>query len=140
MIAAALLAVVIAQSTAPVRVIPAQAPASLEQVTSRPPWPPDGVSRIGKGIIAPEVIKEAKPQYTAVAMDAKIQGLVEMEAIVLADGTVGEVRVVRSLDKQFGLDEAAVAAMKKWRFKPGTRDGVAVPVMVAVEMTFTVRK
>ena len=139
MIAAVLIVAVMAQSASSARVIPAPEQAASEQVTSKP-WPPDGVSRVGKGIMSPEVIKETKPRYTAAAMDAKIQGLVEMEAIVLTDGTVGEVRVVRSLDKEFGLDEAAVAAMKKWQFKPGKRDGVAVPVMVAVEMTFTVRK
>jgi outer membrane biosynthesis protein TonB len=49
--------------------------------------------------------------------------------------------VVRSLDKQFGLDEAAIAALKEWRFKPGrTKDGTAVPVLINVELTFSLRK
>ncbi|CAN5884367.1 hypothetical protein BH18ACI5_BH18ACI5_26710 [soil metagenome] len=140
MIAAVLVAALIAQAGTSARVVAAQAPTASEQVASKERWPPAGVSRVGTGIISPELLKEAKPLYTAAAMEAKIQGAVEMEAVVHADGTVGEVRVVRSLDKQFGLDEAAVAAMKKWHFRPGKRDGVAVPVMVAVEMTFTVRK
>ena len=72
-------------------------------------------------------------------MKSKIEGIVEMEAVVLTDGTVGEVRVVRSLDKQFGLDDAAVEALKKWRFTPARREGIAVPVLVTVEMTFTLR-
>jgi TonB family protein len=62
-----------------------------------------------------------------------------LEAVVLTDGTVGEVRVVRSLDKQHGLDDEAVKTVKKWRFTPGKKDGSAVPVIVSVEMTFTRR-
>jgi protein TonB len=95
---------------------------------------------MGKGVIAPVVIKEEKPRYAQAAMDAGIQGDVTLEAVVLTDGTVGEVRVARSLDRALGLDDAAVAAMKKWRFTPGQRDGVRVPVLVEVEMTFRVRK
>lgn len=44
----------------------------------------------------------------------------------------------RSLDKKYGMDEEAVKTLKQWRFAPGTKDGVAVPVVVEVEMTFTV--
>ena len=103
-------------------------------------WPPAGVSRIGDGVSAPEVTYEAKPRYTAAAMDQKIQGIVEMEAVIESDGTVGEVKVVRSLDAEFGLDEEAVKAVKKWLFKPGKKDDVAVSVLVVIEMTFTLRK
>ena len=103
-------------------------------------WPPAGVARIGNGVSAPEVTYEARPHYTAEAMDQKIQGSVEMEAVIESDGTVGEVKVVRSLDAEFGLDEEAAKAVKKWLFKPGKKDGVAVPVLVNIEMTFTLRK
>ena len=116
-----------------------QAPLTTEQVTDTQPWPPAGVYRIGTGVIPPEVLKEEKPRYTAEAMKAKIQGRVEVQAIVLTDGTVGDVRVVQSLDKEFGLDEQAIAAVKKWRFNPGKKDGVAVAVVVSIEMTFTLR-
>lgn len=52
-----------------------------------------------------------------------------------------EARAVRSLDKEFGLDDAAVAAVKQWTFKPGrTMDGNAVPVLVNIELTFSLRK
>jgi protein TonB len=103
-------------------------------------WPPAGVTRIGDGVSAPELTYEAKPRYTAAAMDQKIEGIVEVEAVIESDGTVGEVKVVRSLDAEFGLDEEAVKAVKKWLFKPGKKDGVAVPVLVNIEMTFTLRK
>ena len=110
------------------------------QATTDKPWPPAGVVRTGAGVVSPRLIKEAKPRYTREAMDAKIAGVVTMEAVVEADGTVGEVRVTRSLDREFGLDDEAVRTLKKWSFAPGKKDGVAVPVLVEIEMTFTLRK
>jgi TonB family protein len=104
------------------------------------PWPPAGVYRVGAGVSAPKITKEVRPRYTKAAMDAGIQGGVMLEAVVREDGTVGEVRVKTSLDKQFGLDEEAVKAVKDWRFEAGRKDGVAVPVMVEIELKFSVRK
>ena len=98
-----------------------------------------GAYRPGNGVISPDVIHEEKPQYTSEAMRAKVQGVVEVEAIVLTDGTVGQVRIVRSLDDRFGLDQKAVEAVRRWRFRPGTRMGSPVPVLVNIELTFTLR-
>jgi TonB family protein len=98
-----------------------------------------GAYRPGAGITLPRVLKEVKPAYTADAMRAKVQGSVWLECIVLPDGTVGDVRVTRSLDPIFGLDQEAVKAAKAWRFVPGTRLGQAVPVIVTIELTFTLR-
>lgn len=117
-------------------------PATVQESTqpSRPdPWPPVGVLRMGEGIEAPKIQREVKPDYTSEAMRAKIQGAVHLEAVVLADGTVGEVIVTRSLDKDYGLDRSAVAALEQWRFKPAVKDGVVIPVVVKVEMTFSIR-
>jgi TonB family protein len=91
------------------------------------------------GIVAPVVIKDVKAVYTNEAREKKIQGIIELEAVVLEDGTVGDITVTKSLDKTYGLDDAAVAALKKWEFKPGQKDGKAVKVLVAVEMSFTLR-
>ena len=55
------------------------------------------------------------------------------------NGTVGDVTVTRSLDTVHGLDEQAVKAMEQWTFDPGRKDGKAVPVLVTVEMTFTLK-
>ena len=98
-----------------------------------------GAYRPGNGVLSPEVIHEEKPQYTSEAMRAKVQGIVEVEAIVMPDGSVGQVQIVRSLDDRFGLDQKAVEAVKRWRFRPGTRMGKAVPVLVNIELTFTLR-
>jgi protein TonB len=99
-----------------------------------------GAARPGNGISSPRLVKEVKPNYTADAMRAKIQGVVTLEAVVLPDGSVGPVRVTRSLDPNFGLDQEAERTVKLWRFAPGTnRLGEAVPVLVEIEMTFTLR-
>ena len=91
------------------------------------------------GVTLPTVVSEQRPIYTQAAMDAKIQGVVGMAVIVTTEGTVGAVRVITSLDTQYGLDQAAVDAMYQWRFKPGTRNGEPVPVQVQVEMKFTLK-
>ena len=99
----------------------------------------DDVQKPGPGIVMPVVLREVKPDYTDEAKRERIQGTVEMGVVVKDDGTVGDVTVTRSLDAKYGLDEQAVAAMKKWRFRPGTKDGKPVPVRVFVEMTFTLK-
>ena len=79
------------------------------------------------------------PEYTNAAMQAKLQGTVVLEAVVLTDGTVGDVRIMRSLDSTFGLDQNAIKAVRQWRFVPGSQAGKPVPVIVSVELTFTLR-
>jgi protein TonB len=80
-----------------------------------------------------------KPQYTSDAMRAKVQGTVLLECVVRPDGSISDVQVIRSLDPTFGLDQQAVVAARKWRFAPGTRLGEAVPVLITIELTFTLR-
>ncbi len=98
-----------------------------------------GVYRPGNGITLPQLVREVKPQYTSDAMRAKIQGTVWVECVVRPDGSVGDAHVIRSLDSTFGLDEAALAAARQWRFRPGTRLGEPVPVLITIELTFTLR-
>jgi protein TonB len=91
------------------------------------------------GVTAPGLVKDVKPVYTDEAKEAGIQGTVELEAVVLTDGTVGDITVTRSLDRKYGLDQQAVLALRQWLFSPGKKDGKTVPVAVTVEMTFTLR-
>jgi TonB family protein len=98
-----------------------------------------GAYRPGNGVNLPQPLKEVKPQYTADAMRAKVQGTVLLECVVMPDGSVGSVEVVRSLDSTFGLDQEAIKAAKQWRFRPGTRFGEPVAVLVTIELTFTLR-
>jgi periplasmic protein TonB len=98
-----------------------------------------GAYREGNGVSSPVLIRDFKPNYTGEAMRARIQGMVVMDAIVLPDGSVGSVRITKSLDNTFGLDQEAIATVKKWRFKPGMLQGTPVPVMIVIEMSFTLR-
>ena len=93
----------------------------------------------GNGVSLPQVVKQVKAEYTSEAMQNRIEGKVGLDTVVLADGKVGEVTVTESLDSIHGLDKNAVAAMKQWEFKPGTKDGKAVAVRVHVQITFTLK-
>jgi periplasmic protein TonB len=84
-------------------------------------------------------IHEQKPQYTSEAMRARIQGVAVIQCIVRPDGFCSNVPVVRSLDASFGLDAQAIEAAKRWRFRPGTRLGEPVAVLVTIELTFTLQ-
>lgn len=112
--------------------------ASARQSGDQEVWPPPGVYRLSDGVTPPRVTFEVKAQYTAPAMRARVQGIVVLACVVNADGTVGPVRVERSLDAERGLDQAAIDAVKQWRFKPGTKDGVAVPVLAVIQMAFSI--
>jgi TonB family protein len=104
--------------------------------------PAEEVYRPGDGISSPVPITQAKPRYTRAAMEKKIEGSVLMECVVRADGTVGDISVIRSLDKESGLDDEAVAAVKQWTFQPAIRqqDKKPVAVWVTIEMAFTLKK
>lgn len=97
-----------------------------------------GVYRPGSGIVNPRPIHRLDPEYTTEAMRAQINGVVWVEAVVLPDGTVGDVTVVKSLDQVFGLDERAVETVRQWRFAPGTRFGEPVAVLVLIEVSFNI--
>jgi len=97
------------------------------------------VYRPGNGVSLPEVIHEVKPEYTRAAMAAFIQGTVWVECVVNETGDVADVEVTRSLDKEYGLDQAAIDAARQWKFKPGRKDGKAVAVRITIELTFTLK-
>jgi periplasmic protein TonB len=98
-----------------------------------------GAFRPGNGVTVPQLVRDVKPAYTADAMRAKVQGTVLLECVVMPDGTVGRVEIVRSLDGTFGLDQEAIKAAKQWRFRPGMRFGEPVAVLVTIELQFTLR-
>jgi TonB family protein len=89
------------------------------------------------GVTNPTVISDVKPQYTPDALKARIEGTVTVECVVRPDGSVSDIRVVKSLDPD--LDQQAIKAARQWRFAPGMKDGKPVPVRVTLEMTFTRR-
>jgi TonB family protein len=98
------------------------------------------VHKPGSGVSLPSVVREVKPGYTPQAMQAKIQGSVWLRCVVNEHGDISEVEVTRSLDTEHGLDQSAVDAARKWKFKPGRKDGKPVAVEITLELTFTLRK
>ena len=88
------------------------------------------------GVVGPVLVTEVKPVYTAEALRQKIQGSVFLEAVVGIDGIPTRVRVTRPLFQ--GLDEAAVAAAREWRFLPGRIGTTPVDVLVTIQMDFRV--
>ena len=93
----------------------------------------------GPGVTMPTLIERVSPKYTAEAMRARIQGSAWVECVVQIDGSVGDARIIRSLVRRFGLDDEALAAARRWRFRPGTLQGKPVPVIVTIELSFSVR-
>ena len=98
----------------------------------------DGARVVGDGVIGPTPTRMVQPAYTSEAMRAKVQGAVTLEAIVKADGTVGDVRVVQSLDRSFGLDQRAIEAAKQWLFRAGTFQGKPTDVIVRIILEFRI--
>jgi TonB family protein len=89
---------------------------------------------IGPGVTAPVVVEKVDPAYTQEAKDAQLQGTVLLAMEIDTDGLAQNIQILRGLG--LGLDENAVAAITKWRFKPGIRDGKPVAVAVRLEVNF----
>ena len=96
-----------------------------------------GPYRPGSGITPPRLLREVKPAYTEDGRRRGIEGDVLLEIVVLRNGGVGEVRVLRGLGA--GLDQRAADAVRQWRFSPAQRFGTPVDVMVEVAVEFRLR-
>ena len=90
----------------------------------------------GNGVSWPTIIRQVDPQYTSEAMRAKIQGLVRIAAVVQPNGIVSDIKVTKSLDRTYGLDQAAVEAAGKWLFSPCKKENKAVPCSIEMELEF----
>ena len=90
--------------------------------------------RVGGGVKAPSLLYKVEPEYSEEARAAKYQGTVLLKVVVDVDGRAKDIQVVNGLG--LGLDEKAVMAIQQWKFKPGERDGVPVPVQAQIEVNF----
>ena len=93
-----------------------------------------GAYRVGGGVSAPTVLFQVEPEYSEEARKAKYNGEVTLTVVVDATGRVKNVQVVRGVG--MGLDEKAIEAVSKWKFKPGMKNGQPVAVMANIVVTF----
>ncbi len=91
----------------------------------------------GSGVEPPVLLREVRPAYTDEARRQAIEGDVMLEIVVRHDGSVGNVRVTRSLGA--GLEQKAIDAVRQWKFGPARRQGAPVDVVVEVSVEFKLR-
>ena len=128
----------------PPTAVPTEVPATptAEPVATRAPLvaPPvvhaGDLVEFGPGVTPPEPVSKPMPAYPPLAARAQVGGAVLMELLVDETGVVREVKVLRGIKPNLGLDEAAVAAARKWRFKPATKNGVPVKVYITQTTIF----
>jgi len=89
---------------------------------------------VGRGITAPSVLSRVDPEYSEEARKAKYSGAVMLSIVVNTDGRADSIKVIKSLG--MGLDEKAIEAVQRWRFRPGTKDGAPVRVRAQIEVNF----
>jgi TonB family protein len=85
-------------------------------------------------LTAPVAMTKVDPAYPADALRDNVEGTVTLYAIIRADGTVHDIRVLDSLDPR--LDASAARALSAWRFRPGTKNGEPVAVEAIVQIPF----
>jgi TonB family protein len=85
----------------------------------------------------PKVVSKVEPDYTDDARNAKIEGPVVLSLIVDTQGHAQKIRVTKSLDK--GMDQQAIAAIEKWHFAPGIKDGKPVRAAATIHVNFHLR-
>ena len=96
--------------------------------------PADNALRVGGGIKPPRKIRDVRPVYPPIALAGNVSGVVIVETRIGADGGVEDARVLRSIPL---LDQAALDAVKQWRFEPTLLNGQPVPIMMTMTINFT---
>ena len=104
-------------------------------VAPPPPQPPP-LLRVGGNVRPPRKISDMAPIYPPIARAAHVEGVVILEAVIAEDGSVRDVRVLRSIAL---LDAAATEAVRQWRFTPTLLNGEPVPVVMTITVAFTLR-
>ncbi len=101
-----------------------------------PPARPREPVRAGGVIKAPVKVRDVSPIYPPMALAARVEGVVIIEAVIGVTGEVTEARVIRSKPL---LDEAALAAVRQWRYTPTLLGGSPTPVILTVTVTFALK-
>ncbi len=97
------------------------------------PGPSSAPVRVGGNIRIPRRIVDAAPVTPEVARQARVTGVVILEIIIDTDGSMRDVKVLRSIPL---LDQAAIDAARQWRYEPTLLNGVPVPVVMTATVNF----
>jgi protein TonB len=111
---------------APARQTPRRAAAPL-------PTPRGRVYRVGGTIPEPRKLKYVSPVYPEIAKQARVSGVVILEATISPRGDVSSVTVLRGIPL---LDQSAIDAVKEWKYTPTLLNGVPVPVIMTVTVNY----
>jgi periplasmic protein TonB len=98
----------------------------------------DAPIQVGGAVLKPEVIARTEPRYTELARKARVEGVVVLRAIIDERGYVTNVELLRG--QPMGLDQAAMDAVRTWRFKPATLHGQPVKVYFNLTVNFTLQR
>jgi periplasmic protein TonB len=102
-----------------------------------PPAPADRAPiRVGGQIHAPTLLHRVEPFYPPIAADAGLQGIVILEALIDRDGTVAEVKILRSAGL---LDKEALIAVRQWRYSPLVLNGERQRFILTVTLSFSLQ-
>lgn len=112
------------------------APPAPPAVEMRPPSP-RVPQRVGQGVREPRKIVDVTPVYPPLALSARVEGAVILEAVINERGAVERVRVLRSAPL---LDGAAVDAVSRWRYTPTLLNGMPVAVLMTITINFTLAR
>lgn len=102
----------------------------------RPPERRPDPVRPGGAVQFPKRVTYVEPVYPAIAISARVEGTVILEAIIDENGAVTGLKVLRSVPL---LDAAAKEAVRQWRYSPTTLNGIRVPLVMTVTVTFRLR-
>ncbi len=121
--------------------VPAPGQGNMPPPPPPPPPPPGGESgqapvRVGGNIKPPVKLRDVRPVYPPEAFDAKVQGVVIIEATIDTLGSIMEAHVIRSVPL---LDQAALDAVRQWQFAPTFLNGAPVPVIMTVTVNFSLQ-
>lgn len=105
-------------------------------VDAPPPPRPTGPVRLSSTMKAPVKIHDVSPVYPVMAIASRVEGVVVIEAVIGPTGQIVDARVLRSKPL---LDEAALAAVKQWRYTPTLLGGVPTSVILTVTVTFALQ-
>lgn len=87
------------------------------------------------GVTPPRIVERKQPEYPAELREARVEGKVILQAVIDTDGRVSAIDVLRT-SKQIAMDNAAIDAVRQWRYEPARKDGEPVKVLFTVVVNF----